>query len=100
MSGPVLSSSAGVRFADPIGWPLMPVPDADGRLGYPDLATSVRSLDRHLGGSYLHDGRATTLRDAVLLHRSEGSEANDSIERFERLSTDDQARLLDFVATL
>jgi phage baseplate assembly protein W len=42
MSGPVLSSSAGMRFAEPIGWPLMPVPDADGRLGYPDLATSVR----------------------------------------------------------
>lgn len=42
MSGPVLSSFAGVRFAEPIGWPLMPVPDADGRLGYPDLATSVR----------------------------------------------------------
>lgn len=42
MSGPVLSSSAGVRFAEPIGWPLMPVPDTDGRLGYPDLATSVR----------------------------------------------------------
>jgi phage baseplate assembly protein W len=42
MSGPVLSSSAGVRFAEPIGWPLMPVPDADGRLAYPDLATSVR----------------------------------------------------------
>ena len=42
MSGPVLSSVAGTRFADPIGWPLMPVPDADGRLGYPDLASSVR----------------------------------------------------------
>ena len=42
MSGPVLSSSAGVRFAEPIGWPLMPVPDPEGRIGYPDLATSVR----------------------------------------------------------
>jgi phage baseplate assembly protein W len=42
MSGPVLSSTAGVRFAEPIGWPLMPVPDAEGRLRYPDLATSVR----------------------------------------------------------
>jgi CxxC motif-containing protein (DUF1111 family) len=54
---------------------------------------------RHLV-SYLHDGRATTLRDAVLQHRSDGSEANDSIERFERLSADDQERLLDFVSTL
>jgi CxxC motif-containing protein (DUF1111 family) len=49
---------------------------------------------------YLHDGRATTLRDAVLLHRSDGSEANDSIDRFERLSPDDQERLLAFVADL
>lgn len=42
MSGPVLSSSAGVCFGDPIGWPLLPVPDANGRLAFPDLATSVR----------------------------------------------------------
>jgi|SRR5687768_402012 len=42
MAGPVLSSSSGVRFAEPIGWPLLPLPDTDGRLRYPDLATSVR----------------------------------------------------------
>lgn len=54
---------------------------------------------RHLG-SYLHDGRATTLRDAVLQHASEGSEANDSIARFERLSEADQDRLLAFVSKL
>lgn len=54
---------------------------------------------RHLR-SYLHDGRAATLRDAVLMHRSDGSEATDSIDRFERLPPDDQARLLDFVSNL
>lgn len=54
---------------------------------------------RHLD-SYLHDGRATTLRDAVLMHRSEGSEASDSIDRFERLAPADQERLLGFVADL
>lgn len=42
MAGPVLASTNGIRFAEPIGWPLMPVPDGDGRLSYPDLATSVR----------------------------------------------------------
>jgi len=42
MSGPVLSSIGGVRFGEPIGWPLLPLPDAEGRLRYPDLATSVR----------------------------------------------------------
>jgi phage baseplate assembly protein W len=42
MSGPVLSSTAGVVFSQPIGWPLLSVPDEAGRLYYPDLAASVR----------------------------------------------------------
>jgi phage baseplate assembly protein W len=29
-------------FPEPIGWPLLPVPDDDGNLGYPALAQSVR----------------------------------------------------------
>src|SRR5919199_2411883 len=33
-------------FAPPIGWPLLPVPDAAGQLNYPDLATSVRESIR------------------------------------------------------
>lgn len=30
--------------AEPISWPLLPVPDAEGRLEYPSLARSVRQL--------------------------------------------------------
>ena len=30
----------------PIGWPLLPLPDEHGRLGYPGLADSVRQLIR------------------------------------------------------
>lgn len=33
---------ASQRFPEPIGWPLLPVPDADGALHWPDLARSVR----------------------------------------------------------
>jgi phage baseplate assembly protein W len=33
-------------FSPPIGWPLLPLPDAHGRLGYPDLAESVRQTIR------------------------------------------------------
>lgn len=29
-------------FPEPIGWPLLPVPDEDGRMGFPSLAQSVR----------------------------------------------------------
>ena len=31
-------------FAEPIGWPLLPVPDENGELQYPNLARSVREL--------------------------------------------------------
>jgi phage baseplate assembly protein W len=34
------------RPADPVGWPLMPVPDASGSLSWPDLETSVRQTIR------------------------------------------------------
>lgn len=34
--------SRGTSFTQPIGWPLFAVPDASGRLNYPDLETSVR----------------------------------------------------------
>lgn len=30
------------RFPEPIGWPLLPVPDSDGGLHWPELARSVR----------------------------------------------------------
>lgn len=42
MSGPILSSSRGAQIRPPLCWPLLPVPDDDGRIGFPDLETSVR----------------------------------------------------------
>jgi hypothetical protein len=35
--------SPSLALAPPIGWPLLPRPDANGRLDWPDLATSVAS---------------------------------------------------------
>lgn len=34
------------RPSDPVGWPLMPVPDASGSLSWPDLETSIRQTIR------------------------------------------------------
>lgn len=42
MSGPILTSSRGNQPRPLICWPLLPIPDADGRLAFPDLETSVR----------------------------------------------------------
>ncbi|MEE9432859.1 MAG: GPW/gp25 family protein [Sphingorhabdus sp.] len=42
MSGPVLTSSTARNFRQPLCWPLMPLPDENGRLNYPDLESSVR----------------------------------------------------------
>jgi len=50
--------------------------------------------------AYLHDGRASTLREAVAGHGSAGSEALGTVARFEALSPEDQEALLDYVASL
>jgi hypothetical protein len=51
-------------------------------------------------GPWLHDGRARTLRDAILMHASLGSEANPAIEQFKALGCDDQAAIVEFLLTL
>lgn len=42
MSGPILTSSRGAGFRPPLCWPLMPVPDSDGRIQFPTLEESIR----------------------------------------------------------
>jgi CxxC motif-containing protein (DUF1111 family) len=50
--------------------------------------------------SYLHDGRARTVEDAVLMHDGPGSQAAESVGRFRALPPSDQSALLDFVGSL
>ena len=51
-------------------------------------------------GPWLHDGRAQSLEEAILLHRSEGSEANDVIDAFTNLPRGDQDAIIKFLLTL
>ncbi len=55
----------------------------------------ARALDQ--GAGLLHDGRATTIADAVKLHGGEGAGAR---ARFEVLGADDRTRLLQYVEGL
>lgn len=88
--------------------PLSPLP-AQGT----DVAGIVTVPNRYLTrplwgvadtGPWLHDGRATTLRDAILMHgdtaSGSGSEAAAVIDAFEKLPVDQQNDVVDFLLTL
>jgi CxxC motif-containing protein (DUF1111 family) len=49
---------------------------------------------------FLHDGRTTNLVDAIRDHRSPGSEASKVIEHFNKLSTQEQQEIIDFLRSL
>jgi CxxC motif-containing protein (DUF1111 family) len=49
---------------------------------------------------FLHDGRTNNLLEAIRDHRSQGSEANKVIEHFNRLTTQEQQAVLDFLRSL
>jgi CxxC motif-containing protein (DUF1111 family) len=49
---------------------------------------------------FLHDGRTTNLVQAIEAHRSRGSEANEVIRRFNRLSTKQQQDVINFLRSL
>jgi phage baseplate assembly protein W len=44
MSGPVLTGGTSILPKIDVGWPLLPVPDADGMIGWPDATTSVKQM--------------------------------------------------------
>ena len=49
---------------------------------------------------FLHDGRTSNLVEAIEDHRSPGSEANKVIERFNRLKTQEQQDIINFLRSL
>lgn len=50
--------------------------------------------------SFLHDGRAATLDEAILLHGAEGSEARASVDAYRGLTDAERRALLDFLSSL
>jgi CxxC motif-containing protein (DUF1111 family) len=49
---------------------------------------------------FLHDGRAANLVEAIRDHQSAGSEANNVIKHFMRLTTQEQQEVIDFLRSL
>ncbi len=56
--------------------------------------------NRAPGGSYLHDGRARTIEEAILWHGTNGSEALHATNNYKMLSASDKANLHSFLESL
>jgi CxxC motif-containing protein (DUF1111 family) len=78
---------------------------SDSLAGHDGLATprmwrTAPLIGMRFAREFLHDGRATTVHDAILAHDGNGSEAHDSIQLYNALSDDDQQVLINFVGSL
>jgi len=73
--------------------------DGDGLAG-PRGWRTAPLIGLQFSREFLHDGRATTLRDAVLGHDGNGSEAHASVQLFSNLPDADQTALINFVDSL
>jgi CxxC motif-containing protein (DUF1111 family) len=49
---------------------------------------------------FLHDGRTSNLVEAIRAHKSSGSEANRVINHFNKLSTEEQQEIINFLRAL
>ena len=71
----------------------------DGEAGPRDWRTSPL-IGMSFFKSFLHDGRAKSIEDAIVAHGSTGSEAAGAVAAFQALSPDDAAALIAFVTSL
>lgn len=99
IDAPVYSDLLLHRMGDELADGLPAKMDVDGEADSFEWRTAPL-IGLRFNRTFLHDGRAKSIEEAVLLHRGEGSQANGSIDLFEALSTDDRASLLAFVEAL
>jgi CxxC motif-containing protein (DUF1111 family) len=71
----------------------------DGQAGSRDWRTAPL-IGLRFNRTYLHDGRASSIEDAVLQHDGAGSEAAGAVDHFKNLSVADRQTLVDYVGAL
>jgi len=71
----------------------------DGQAGSRDWRTAPL-IGLRFNRTYLHDGRASSIEDAVLQHDGPGSEAAGAVDYFKNLGEADRQALLDYVGAL
>jgi uncharacterized protein len=99
---PPMTTARPAPAPPPLGWPLLPVPDEDGSLAFPDLATSLRQqieviLSTGRGEQLMHPDFGGGLR--AMLHEPNSSAARARIQMAvtETLSLWEKRILLDGV---
>lgn len=73
--------------------------DGDGEAGPRDWRTAPL-LGLQFYQTFLHDGRAHSVEEAILAHESDGSEASEAVQLYRSLSDSQKNVLLDFVESL
>ena len=86
----LLVHDMGIALADGI---------ADGNASWREWKTTPL-IGLRFSRTYLHDGRARSVEEAIQMHLSSGSEAGGSIRLFNALSESDRRELLAFVGAL
>lgn len=99
MDAPVYTDMLLHRMGDELADGLPADPSVDGQADSFEWRTAPL-IGLRFDKTYLHDGRAKTIADAISLHRGTNSEANPAVDAFDALDADDQQTLVDFVAGL
>jgi CxxC motif-containing protein (DUF1111 family) len=99
IDAPVYSDLLLHRMGNDLADGLPASPSIDGEADSFDWRTAPL-IGLRFNRTFLHDGRATSIEQAIEMHRASGSEANEAVDRFDALSTDDRQLLVDFVEGL
>lgn len=99
IDAPIYSDLLLHRMGDDLADGLPASPDLDGEAGSFDWRTAPL-IGLRFNRNFLHDGRAKSVEEAILLHAGPGSEANESVALFEALSSEERSTLLEFVSAL
>lgn len=99
IDAPIYSDLLLHRMGDNLADGLPAAADIDGAAGSFEWRTAPL-IGLRFNRTLLHDGRASSVEEAIVGHRGQGSEANSSVDLFEGLTTIERTTLIEFVEAL
>jgi len=99
MDAPIYTDMLLHRMSDELADGLPADPSVDGQADSFSWRTAPL-IGLRFDKNYLHDGRASSITEAIELHRGTNSEANPAVDAFDALGAEDQQTLVNFVEGL